>query len=106
MDSTPEVSPEGCFLVSSRVSEHGRGAIDLYASFQGPDGGWTEAVPLAAVNTSEGEISPRLSPDGKYLFFLRTVSGDLRPYWISTRVIQNALPDAGIQLSAIHPVKK
>jgi hypothetical protein len=33
------------------------------------------------------EISPRLSPDGKYLFFLRTVDGELWPFWVSAHVV-------------------
>lgn len=87
MDTTPEVAPDESFLLFSRVVDHGRGAVDLYVSFRGSDGGWMPAVPLAAVSTPEREISPRLSPDGKYLFFLRTVNGKLRPFWVSTRVI-------------------
>jgi hypothetical protein len=92
METTPEVAPDESFLVFARVVANGRGPIDLYVSFRDPDGTWMPAVPLAAVNTSEREISPRLSPDGKYLFFLRTVDGELRPFWVSARVVTDLRP--------------
>ena len=87
LETTPCVAPDESWLVFSRVVDHGRGPIDLYVSFRTRDGGWTEAVPLEGVNTPEREISPRLSPDGEYLFFLRTLNGELRPYWVRSSVI-------------------
>jgi Tol biopolymer transport system component len=87
METTPEIAPDGSYLLFSRVVDNGRGAIDLYVCFRGEDGAWMDAVPLSSVNTPEREISPRLSPDGMYLFFLRTLNGELRPYWVSTSVI-------------------
>jgi Tol biopolymer transport system component len=47
------------------------GDIDLYVSFR--DGaGWTLAQNLGpVVNTREAEVWPRISPDGRYLFFNR-----------------------------------
>jgi Tol biopolymer transport system component len=91
-ETTPEVAPDESYLVFCRVVERGRGPLDLYVSFRGPDGAWLPAVPVAGVNTPEREISPRLSPDGRYLFFLRTVNGDLRPFWVSSSVITDLRP--------------
>ncbi len=92
METTPCVAPDESFLVFSRVVERGLGPIDLYVSFRNPDGSWGDAVPLSAVNTGEREISPRLSPDGEYLFFLRTVNGELMPFWVRATVITDLKP--------------
>ena len=89
LETTPEVAPDESYLLFSRVVDHGRGPIDLYVSFRGEDGSWLEAVPVLGVNTAEREISPRMSPDGEYLFFLRTVNGELMPFWVDARVIEN-----------------
>jgi hypothetical protein len=93
METTPCVAPDESYLVFTRVVEHGQGPIDLYVSFRGEDGSWSEAIPLSTLNTSEREISPRLSPDGEYLFFLRTVRGELRPFWVSSSVITTLQPE-------------
>ena len=48
----------------------GFGKTDLYVSFKRRDGAWGEPVNLGEeVNSSEDELEPRLSPDGRYLFF-------------------------------------
>ena len=63
----------------------------LYVSFRNPDGTWKEAVSLAdALNATPQDIyaAPRISPDGKYLFFERylpdTDQADI--YWVSTQI--------------------
>jgi Tol biopolymer transport system component len=95
METTPEVAPDESFLVFARVVANGRGPVDLYVSFRDSDGAWMPAVPVPAVNTPEREISPRLSPDGKYLFFLRTVDEELRPFWVSAHVVTDLQPHRG-----------
>ena len=92
METTPCIAPDESYLVFSRVVQNGLGPINLYVSFRGQDGSWTEAVPLTGVNTDGREISPRLSPDGDYLFFLRTVNGELMPFWVSSSVITALRP--------------
>jgi hypothetical protein len=92
METTPCIAPDESYLVFSRVVQNGRGPINLYVSFRGQDGSWNEAVPLTGVNTDGREISPRLSPDGEYLFFLRTVNGELMPFWVQSTVITALRP--------------
>jgi Tol biopolymer transport system component len=47
-------------------------AGDLYVSYR-RNGGWTQAQPLAAINTAESELAARLSPDGTRLLFARSL---------------------------------
>ena len=44
--------------------------IDLFVSFH-TDANWTIPVPLAALNSTDWEMSPAFTPDGQYLLFKR-----------------------------------
>ena len=47
------------------------GDIDLYVSHKQPDGKWSEPVNLGPEINSQGrELSPKLTPDGKYLIWM------------------------------------
>jgi hypothetical protein len=92
METTPCIAPDESFLIFSRVVEHGAGPIDLYVSFRSDDGSWTEAIAVPGLSSGEREISPRLSPDGQYLFFLRTVNGELMPHWVRASVVTDLRP--------------
>jgi len=64
------VAPDGSYLL---VATFGRpdsyGNYDLYVSYK-RDGVWTPVKNLGPkINTPAREYSPRISPDGKYLFF-------------------------------------
>jgi Tol biopolymer transport system component len=74
----PCVAPDERFLVfySNRSGHYGTGGGDLYISFKKDDGTWNQAVNLGET-FNHGHLStsfPRLSPDGKYFFFLKLVS--------------------------------
>ena len=83
-DYDPIIAPDESFVIFSSNREGGKGSVDLYVSFRKPDGGWTKAKNLGdRVNTSTIEFAPKLSNDGKYLFFNR--EGDI--WWISAEVV-------------------
>lgn len=57
----------------------GHGKTFLYISLKDEAGNWTDSVPLnEKINLTGTECYPRVSPDGKYLFFSR--EGDI--YWV------------------------
>jgi len=66
------IDAEERFLVLSISGmEDGLGQEDLYASFRKDDGTWTHPVNLGEeVNSDSYDWMPRISPDGKYLFFV------------------------------------
>lgn len=89
----PFVTPdESCLLYSSSRSDSIGGSIDLYVAFRRPQGGWDRPRHLGPqVNTAANERFPSLSPDGKYLFFLRNEPrGDSSYYWIDAAVLTEA----------------
>jgi dipeptidyl aminopeptidase/acylaminoacyl peptidase len=88
-DGDPLVAPDGRFLVFHSGRAGGFGAVDLYVCFPDGKGEWTAPVNLGAdFNTEADEYGASLSPDGKYLFFVRhsPQRGDI--YWASTRVLE------------------
>jgi hypothetical protein len=74
-DSDPFVSPDGKYLIFSSNRSDTIGGADLYVTFATGDGGWTAPVNLnkycPGINTGAIEYGASLSPDGRYLFFVR-----------------------------------
>jgi hypothetical protein len=78
----PFISPEGDYLLFTAEDK-------LHLSFKRKDGSWTDRIPLGdEVNVRGLNGSPRVTPDGKYIFFVS--AGEGRPwgiYWVSADVI-------------------
>ncbi len=78
----PFISPEADYLLFS--AEGG-----LHVSFKRKDGSWTDKISLGGeVNVRGLNGSPRVTPDGKYIFFVS--AGPNRPwgiYWVSAGVL-------------------
>lgn len=91
-ESTPFVSPDGRYLIFSRMQMgegEGYGGADLFVSYRGADGSWGAAQNLgSAVNSPRSECCPFVSRDGKFLFFLRTDMDSKQVYWVSTQVLE------------------
>lgn len=80
---SPFMSPSGEYLIFSDKDR-------LYISFKRDNDTWTDRIDLGnEINSGAGNGSPRVSPDGKYLFFQSTTGAE-RPwgiYWVSTNII-------------------
>jgi hypothetical protein len=95
----PAVAPdESYIIVDSAYEQGGRLVGSLYISFKRPDGSWTKAASLHdALRASESDVyaSPRITPDGKYLFFEKydqaTDRADI--YWVSADVVRELATD-------------
>ncbi|WP_271767866.1 TolB-like translocation protein [Aquimarina algiphila] len=92
------ISPSQDYLiVTAQKDEEGRKDNDMYVYFKKKNGTWTKPINLGnTINTSFNEKGPRITPDGKYLFFGRD-ERDIEPglaniYWVSTEVIENLSP--------------
>ena len=79
---SPFISPDGDYLLFSAEGK-------LNISFKREDGSWTDRTSLGdSINASHVNGSPRVTFDGKYMFFLSAGQG--RPwgiYWVSTEFI-------------------
>lgn len=82
------MSPNEDYLIFSDMQKGGYGDVDLYISFKTNDDKWGEPINMGdKINTSARERFPMVSPDGKYLFFMRhTKTQDF--FWVSTEIIK------------------
>jgi hypothetical protein len=91
----PGVAPDGTFLVFYSIEPGARGGTptDLYLTLRGADGTWTKPQRMGpGINTGYHEISPRISPDKKYMFFTRSTGWNLNRftdtadiYWVELK---------------------
>jgi Tol biopolymer transport system component len=74
-NADPFISPDGKYLIYSSDRAGGCGGADLFVTFPNGHGGWTAPVNLnqysPGINTDAIEYGPSLSPDQRYLFFVR-----------------------------------
>ena len=91
----PCIASDERFIVfySSRTGHYGSGGGDLYISFKNKEGKWKQAFNLGE-QFNKGHLStsfPRLSPDGKYFFFLKLVSipWQCEVYWVSVDALDD-----------------
>jgi ankyrin repeat protein len=79
---SPFISPDADYLLFSAEDR-------LHVSFKRKDGSWTDRISLGdEINARGLNGSPRVTPDGKYIFFVS--AGERRPwgiYWVSAAVI-------------------
>jgi len=84
----PYISQKGDYLIFAADSKSGSD-YDLYISFRKNNRSWTDAISFGkTINTKDHELCPIVSPDGKYLFFLRKGVG----YWVDAKIIEDLKP--------------
>lgn len=78
----PFISPDGDYLLFTAEDQ-------LHVSFKRKDGSWTNRISLGdEINVRGLNGSPRVTPDGKYIFFVS--AGQNRPwgiYWVSAGIL-------------------
>jgi len=90
LDTAPFVAPDGSYLIYSRgtVPEgEGPSNAKLYVSFLTATGEWDEPVPLTATSGNGHEVAAYVSPDGRFLFFMRISQRGSEVYWMDASVI-------------------
>jgi len=95
----PWVDPEERFLLCSIPGESGPPMLtDIGIAYRQTDGSWDKPVRLGGgVNTADFERFPSLSPDGRFLFFIRSTSHRFvgegaHFYWVSVKIIEELRP--------------
>ncbi len=94
-ETEPFMSPDESYLIfTSETRTGGYGGWDLWVCFKRKDNSWTAPVNMGAnINTNNDEYGPRVTLDGKYLFFTREVRGKTMDiYWVSANIINNLKP--------------
>jgi len=92
----PFVSPDENFLLFvGHDWEGGHGSGDIFISFKDADSSWGDPVNLGlAVNSENFERFPSVSPNGKYIFFLRATSSSFPSdsthfYWVDSEILNS-----------------
>jgi len=93
-EGTPFIAPDESYIIFSRFGGDLKYA-DLFISYKNKDSYWTNAKNMGKkINTDLHELCPQVTPDGKYLFFIRNDSrGELRPFWVNTKIIVDLKPN-------------
>lgn len=81
------VAPNESYYIFSGYNYMGLGDLDLYICFKDSVGNWGYPIIMRdKINTKARERFPVVSPDGKYLFFMRhTETQDI--FWVSTKIL-------------------
>ena len=85
------ISPSQKYLLVTGLNkeDESRKDNDIYVYFKRQGGTWTKPINLGStINSHFDEVSPRITLDGKYLFFVRNED----VYWVSTEVIDRVRP--------------
>jgi hypothetical protein len=91
-DCDPLIAPDESWLIFHSDRPGGFGAHDLYISFRDVKGGWSPAVNMGpSIHTAAWEMAPSLTPDGKFLMFVRRKAFETtepsRIWWVSSEII-------------------
>lgn len=82
------VSPDESYLIFSGIHKEGFGSLDIYICFKTENDKWGYPINMGdKINTEKMERFPVVSPDGKYLFFMRHTPGQ-DFFWVSTDIIR------------------
>jgi hypothetical protein len=96
----PHIAPDESYLMwdVERDDNYGTSQPDIYISFKEKNGSWGPAINMGnKINTPVFEQSPRLTPDGKFLFFKRgnwvtRQDGNRewvsKSYWVDAKIIE------------------
>ncbi|PWB71219.1 hypothetical protein C3F09_08145 [candidate division GN15 bacterium] len=91
----PFISPDSDYLIFTRFNPRPSARpTDFLISFKRADGSWGTPQDLGAKLGGNG-MAARLSPDGKYLFFMSDRPGSARErsiYWVDAKVIKEMEP--------------
>lgn len=80
------VSPDESYIIFAANKKDGFGSLDLYISFKNANNQWEYPINMGnKINSPLVERFPVVSPDGKYMFFMRhTETQDF--FWVSTEI--------------------
>jgi len=95
-NSHPFIAPDESYIIWDGIKDSGFGNVDLYISFRQQDSSWGTAINMGdMINTDAYEAGAKVTPDGKYLFFVRVVAStiddpysDIDIFWVDAQIIE------------------
>jgi hypothetical protein len=86
------IAPDESYMILESFGGGGYGGADLYACYRLKNGAWSNPVNLGpTVNSGATERFPCVTPDGRYLFFIRVADGS-DFYWVDAKIIEEMKP--------------
>jgi hypothetical protein len=87
-ETCPYIAPDESYIVFNRLYETPKNS-GIYISYRDKSGKWLPAVFVLGGDADTGGVSPRISPDGKYLFF---VNGSEGTWWMPAGFVEELRP--------------
>jgi hypothetical protein len=88
-ETCPYIAPDESYIIFNRFVETDMKKTGLYTSYRDKSGQWLPAVFILGGSPDVGGVSPKISPDGKYLFFAQ---GDKGVWWMSATFVEELRP--------------
>jgi Tol biopolymer transport system component len=86
-ETCPYIAPDESYIVFTRFDETDVKNTGIFISYQDKLGNWLPAVMAEGGTKEKGGLSPRISPDGKYIFY---VNGGM--WWMPAGFIEELRP--------------
>lgn len=86
-ETCPHIAPDESYIVFTRFDETDVKNTGIFISYKGKSDEWLPAVMAEGGTKEKGGLSPRISPDGKYLFY---VNGGM--WWMPAGFIEDLRP--------------
>lgn len=88
----PFVAPDESYFMFASNRPSGLGSSDIYICYKTEEGEWTEPINLGpTVNSERWDAAPRVTIDGKYLFFCSSRKNDFHDYCITALTYEDVL---------------
>ncbi len=86
-ETCPHIAPDESYIVFTRFDETNVKNTGIFISYKDKSGNWLPPVMAAGGTKKNGGLSPRISPDGKYVFY---VNGGM--WWMPATFIEELRP--------------
>ena len=91
-EAHPFIAPDESYIIFDSTRPGGKGKGDLYICYRYDNGSWSQAFNSELLNTTESDWCATVSPDGKYLFFTRNITGKGDIYWVDAKLMEMIKP--------------
>jgi Tol biopolymer transport system component len=86
-ETCPHVAPDESYIVFTRFDQTNVKNTGIFISYRDKSGQWLPAIMAEGGTKKKGGLSPRISPDGKYLFY---VNGGM--WWMPADFVEELRP--------------
>ncbi|MCX6835860.1 MAG: hypothetical protein NTW07_12175 [candidate division Zixibacteria bacterium] len=89
IETCPHIAPDESYIIFNRFDQTDPKNTGIFICYRDKSGKWLPAVMALGGSKDKGGLSPRISPDGKYLFFVRGSEG---MWWMPAKLVDVLRP--------------